>query len=89
MARYKDKLTGQIVEAFYWTAGPDQQEDPEWFADQVSAGEIVIENSETPDVCLLSRGKKIPVDTWLLKHSKGGVVPVRRQVFEIEFEAIA
>lgn len=34
-----------IVDAFQWTGGPDQTEDPQWMVDAMKAGEIEIDTS--------------------------------------------
>lgn len=89
MTKYLDTLTDSHVEAFLWTAGSDQAEAPEWFADMLRAGEIEFKDAGTPEVSLVSRGLRVKPGVYLLRHPKGGVVPVRRQRFEVEFEAIA
>ena len=40
----------ETVEAFKWTGGPEQQEDPEWIIAAILAGNAWFENEGSPDV---------------------------------------
>lgn len=40
MAKYKRKP--DTVDAFKWTGGPDQTEDPEWIVEKMKSGEVRI-----------------------------------------------
>lgn len=66
MSLYKERA--KTVEAFRWTGGPDQTEDPEWIVEAIKAGKITFE-----------MGKLIlKVDYITLAISPGGWVSINK-----------
>jgi len=39
-----------VIEAFKWTGGPDQEEDPVWIVEAIKKGEVSFRNIGCPDV---------------------------------------
>ena len=39
-----------VIEAFQWTGGPEQEDDPEWIIEAIKSKVAWFENAGTPDV---------------------------------------
>lgn len=81
-----------VVEAFNWTGGPDQTEEPEWIVEAIRAGTVRFENVGTPDITLM-------IDTpegtyranqgdWIICGVKGEIYPCKPDIFEQTYEAV-
>lgn len=81
-----------VIEAFLWTGGEDQQEDPEWAIDGIIDGTIVIAGSGQ-DVHLeikTSEGTTIANSgDYVIKGVKGKLYPCKPDVFEMTYEKVA
>lgn len=89
MAQYRKKPV--VIEAFNWTGGPDQAEDPEWICNAVHNGIVRFENAGTPNVVML-------IDTlegvhranqgdWIIRGIKGELYPCKPDIFAMTYEA--
>lgn len=90
MARYR-KLPVEI-EAFKWTGGGDQLEDPLWAIDAIKQGKIAFFNVGTERVqlhILTLEGTMIanPGD-YIIKGTFGELYPCKPAVFESIYEAV-
>lgn len=59
--RYVEKEPNKIVEAFMWTGGPDQKEDPVWIIDAIKNGKVKFLNSGTPEVQMIIDESSTPL----------------------------
>jgi len=50
MQKWRKKF--EIIDAFKWTGGPDQIEDPVWAVEAIKSGGIIFKNSGTPYVAM-------------------------------------
>lgn len=48
--KYKKKPI--IIDAFQWTGGPEQEDDPEWILNAINTGDAWFENPGTDNVNL-------------------------------------
>lgn len=81
-----------VIEAFKWTGGPDQTEDPEWIVEALREGTVRIENGGTSEVSLListlegilraNRGD------WIIQGVKGELYPCKPDIFEATYEKV-
>ena len=90
MGRYRKKPV--IVEAFKWTGGIDQEEDPEWIVSALKANEARILNGCTPDVVLqidTLEGKMIALQgDYIIRGVKGEIYPCRNDIFAATYEKV-
>jgi len=81
-----------VIEAFKWTGGPDQTDDPVWAVEAIKAGSIRFENSGTPNVVMLidtlegtMRGNQ---GDYIIQGVKGEIYPCKPDIFEATYEAV-
>jgi hypothetical protein len=90
MAKYR-KLPVEI-EAFQWTAGPEQVEDPEWVVDAIKSGDVTFENSGSPNVklCIKTLEGVMTASTgdYIIKGVNGELYPCKPDIFEKTYEAV-
>lgn len=95
MAKYRKKPV--VIEAFQWTGGPDQTEDPIWAIEAIRDGRIVFEGkSET--FCLVVRTLEDGRDwkakhvaspgDWIIRGIKGELYPCKPDIFKATYEAV-
>src|SRR5260221_6203229 len=82
MARYRSKP--KIIDAFRWTGGPDQEEDPVW------ACEAIGENVGTPAVAMLIRTlegtMRADQGDWIIRGIAGEIYPCKPEIFAKSYE---
>lgn len=76
-----------VIEAFRWTGGPDQTEDPDWIN---APGVAFFENAGTPQ-CVMKINTLEGVMTaqqgdWIIRGVKGEVYPCKPDIFEATYE---
>lgn len=90
MAKYRKRPVE--VEAFKWTGGPDQTEDPEWIVEAIGDGTVLFENRGTPDVALLVRTlegtMRAERGDYIIKGIKGELYPCKPDVFEATYDEV-
>lgn len=90
MAKYRKKPV--VVEAFRWTGGPDQTEDPEWICDAMRAGSVRLEQSGTPGVAMmietLEGTHRANKGDWIIRGVKGELYPCKPDIFEATYDAV-
>lgn len=91
MATYR-KLPVEI-EAFLWTGGPDQVEDPQWIVDAITAGTVTFRNLCTPAVDMVIEtleGKMIAnVGDYVIRGVKGEIYPCKAEIFNLTYELVS
>ena len=79
-----------VIDAFQWTGGPDQTEDPEWAIEAIQQGVIWFENKGTHDVCLMIRtlegNHRADQGDYIIQGIKGEIYPCKPDIFEETYE---
>jgi len=79
-----------VIDAFRWTAGPDQTEDPEWITREIDAGRIWFTNAGTPNIRMsirtLEGGIYASPGDWIIRGIKGEIYPCKPDIFEATYE---
>ena len=87
MGMYRKKPV--VIEAFRWTGGPDQTEDPEWIVEAIRAGDVRFENAGTPEVAMmidtLEGTHRANQGDWIIKGVKGELYPVKEEIFRATY----
>lgn len=88
MSEYRKKPV--VIEAFRWTGGPDQTENPQWCVDAILAGTVRFENSGTPDVAMLidtlEGTHRANQGDFIIKGVKGELYPCKPDIFALTYE---
>ena len=90
MAKYRKKPV--VIEAFKWTAGPDQEEDPEWIIKAIMDGDAWFENENSPDVKFMIRTlegvMEASVGDYIIRGIKGEIYPCKPDIFHATYEPV-
>lgn len=78
MAIYRKKPVE--IEAFCWTGGPDQEEDPEWAAERIKTGVISFNDGKMFIKTLEGVHQANPGD-YIIKGVNGEVYPCKPDIF--------
>ena len=87
MSKYRKKP--MVIEAFLWTGGPDQTEDPEWIVEAMKNGCVGIDRDresfwiQTPE----GRMTAFPGD-YIIRGIKGEIYPYKPDIFEATYEKV-
>lgn len=81
----KFKTIPIVVEAFKWTGGPDQIEDPLWIVDAIKSGRITFERSGMPSVYMVIETPQgamtaTPGD-YIIRGVDDMIFPCKRDIF--------
>ena len=79
-----------MIEAFRWTGGPDQMEDPEWIIEAIKRGDVYFQGGPSPYMTIeTSEGKmRAGVGDWIIKGIKNELYPCKPDIFAATYEAI-
>ena len=81
-----------VIEAFKWTGGPDQTEDPVWIIEAIKNGIVRFENSGTSDIALLidtlEGTHRANTGDFIIQGIKGELYPCKPDIFEATYEPI-
>lgn len=91
MTKYRKKPV--VVEAFKWTGGPDQEEDPEWIVEALAAEPwkariIQINNEILLEISTLEGRMTANVGDYIIKGVKGELYPCKPDIFEATYEKV-
>lgn len=79
-----------VIEAFKWTGGHDQEEDPVWIVEAIKKEEVWFKNVGTPNVqCCIEtlEGTMIAsVGDYIIKGVKGEIYPCKPDIFEATYD---
>ncbi|MNW43547.1 hypothetical protein D3C74_207480 [compost metagenome] len=89
MSKYRKKPV--VIDAFKWTGGPDQTEDPEWIVQAIRSGIVWFYTEE--------RGTFMQIETlegvmqassgdYIIKGVKGEIYPCKPDIFEATYEEV-
>lgn len=88
MSSYRKKPV--VIDAFLWTGGPDQTEDPEWIVAAIRAGTVDFDNPGTPEVKLvihtLEGDMRADQGDWIIRGVKGELYPCKPDIFAATYE---
>ena len=80
-----------IVEAFQWTGGPDQADDPEWFAEQIREGNVAFYGRDARIIMYIRTPRRplvASVGDYIIRGVKGDIYPCRPDTFEATYEPV-
>jgi hypothetical protein len=90
MAQYRKKPV--VIEAFLWTGGPEQAEDPEWACSAIRDGLMRFTKPGTPDVGLeivtLEGVMRAARGDWIIKGVAGEIYPCKPDIFAATYEEV-
>lgn len=81
-----------VIEAFQWTGGSNQEDDPEWIIKTIMDGEAWFENEGTPDVKFMIRTlegvHEASVGDYIICGIAGEIYPCKPDIFKATYEPI-
>lgn len=81
-----------VIEAFKWTGGPDQEEDPDWIIDAIKQGSVWFSQVGSPDVkCYIETLEGVmeaSVGDYIIRGIKGELYPCKPDIFEASYEPV-
>lgn len=83
MSRFRKKPV--VIEAFQWTGGPDQTEDPVWIVDAIKAGTVRVQDPVLV-IDTLEGAMRANVGDWIIKGVKGEIYPCKPDIFAATYE---
>lgn len=89
MSKYRKKPV--VIEAFKWTGGPDQTEDPEWIVEAIQNETVWFDDVGTPVVLVIEtlEGRMFArPGEWIIRGVKGEIYPCKPDIFEATYEAV-
>lgn len=90
MSRWRKKPV--VIDAFLWTGGPDQSEDPVWIVEAIKAGVVRFDETETPNVTLQIVTKEGTMTAqqgdWIIRGVQGELYPCKPDIFAATYEAV-
>lgn len=85
MAKFRKKPV--VIEAFCWTGGHDQEEDPEWIVAKIEAGEVHF-LGDTMAIGTLEGVMRANPGDWVIQGVNGEVYPCKPDIFEKTYEKV-
>ncbi len=90
MSKYRKKPV--VIEAFRWTGGPDQTEDPLWIIEAIGAGKVTF-TGEGEGLRMwihtLEGRMEARSGNWIIQGIKGEIYPCKPDIFEATYEPVA
>lgn len=88
MAKYRKRPV--VIEAFLWTGGPDQTEDPEWIGDAIRRGDVYYQGGDEPHLTIetLEGKMRANVGDYIIKGVKGEIYPCKPDIFWATYETV-
>jgi len=81
-----------VIDAFQWTAGPGQKEDPDWILEAMSRGEVQFDRPGTPHVRMaihtLEGVMMADQNDYIIKGVEGELYPCKPSIFEKTYEGV-
>ena len=79
-----------VIEAFQWTGGPEQEDDPEWIIEAIKSKMAWFENAGTPDVKFMIRTlegvREASVGDYIIRGVAGEIYPCKPDIFLATYE---
>lgn len=81
-----------VIDAFKWTGGPDQTEDPEWIIDHIKHScSPFAQDKEGNTVMLIETLEGVMIaqqGDYIIKGIKGEIYPCKPDIFEQTYENV-
>lgn len=79
-----------VIEAFRWTGGPDQIEDPVWICDAIRDGAVYFttDGQIKMHIKTLEGTMTADVGDWIIKGVKGELYPCKPDIFAATYEEV-
>ena len=81
-----------VIDAFKWTGGPEQAEDPEWIIEAIKAGTVRFVCEGHPGCFMLidtlEGTHKANQGDYIIRGIKGELYPCKPDIFEQTYETI-
>lgn len=86
MSQFRKKPV--VIEAFKWTGGPDQIEDPIWIVEAIKRGDVYFEKFH-PQMYIntLEGVMRADVGDYVVRGIKGEIYPCKPDIFEASYDA--
>lgn len=76
-----------VIDAFQWTGGPDQKEDPEWICDAMRAGKVRFNSiSQMMEIDTLEGTHNATMGDFIIRGVKGEIYPCKPDIFAMTYE---
>ena len=86
--KYRKKSV--VVEAFRWTGGPDQTENPKWICDAIKKGTVRFRDQGTINCVLLidtlEGTHRVNQGNFIIRDIKGELYSCKPDIFEQTYE---
>lgn len=87
MPQYRKKPV--VIDAFKWTGGPDQTDDPDWIVEAIKNGNVKFTGVATPVMCIMTLEGEMQAQQgdWIIRGVKGEIYPCKPDIFEATYDA--
>lgn len=87
MSKFRKKPI--VIEAFKWTGGPDQEEDPEWIVAALRSGIARFSDDSAHFLIQTLEGvMEVSPGDYVIKGIAGEIYPCKPDIFEKSYEAV-
>ena len=76
-----------VIEAFRWTGGPDQTEDPIWIIEKIKEGDVTFGKTNMK-IKTLEGIMTATSGDWIIKGINGEIYPCKPDIFEMTYEEV-
>jgi hypothetical protein len=77
-----------IIEAFKWTGGPDQTEDPVWIIEAIKTGNVFFDDC-TMKIKTLEGIMTANIGDWIIQGVNSEIYPCKPDIFEKTYEKVS
>lgn len=82
-----------VIDAFKWTGGPDQIEDPEWIVEAIKEGKVKFTGGMHGYplqmwIGTLEGTTTAQVGDYIIRGVKGEIYPCKPDIFELTYEEV-
>lgn len=89
MSKFRKKPV--VIDAFKWTGGPDQTEDPQWIVDAIKIGDVWFDESGAQVSMMIKTLEGVmrgDLGDYIIKGLKGEIYPCKPDIFEMSYEPV-
>lgn len=77
------------IEAFRWTGGPDQDEDPQWIVDAIKAGTVRFSTAPVGMLIDTLEGThRANQGDWIIRGVQGELYPCKPDIFAATYDRV-
>ena len=77
-----------VIEAFKWTGGIDQLEDPEWIVEEIKKGNVWFDRPSTMKIKTLEGVMTAQIGDYIIQGVNGEIYPCKPDIFEKTYEVV-